>query len=146
MTNANRPRLAVLSLCLVAALVAAQPTRAESDNHAHGGSAQRVPGTDMDVNGRPLMPLPQSQVWQAPPVEQAPVYAAPPAYPAPVAHPRALNERRVAHVLQRQGFHRIRAIDVRGDRYVADARDGYGRPVRVVGSAYTGEVLNVRYR
>lgn len=163
MTKTNRHCLGVLSLCLTAALVAAQPTRAESDNHVHGAGTQRVPGTDMDQNGRPMPPLHIPHVYAPgvdtvqdvrviPPPTYVPphhVQAAPPVYVPPrghVAYRPALNERQVEHLLQRQGFHRIRDIDFSDGRYIAQARDGYGRPVRVAVSAHTGEILNVRYR
>ena len=159
MTNANRNRLAILSLCLTAALVAAQPTRAESDNHVHGGGTQRVPGTDMDQNGRPMPPLNTVHVY-APstygpqqygpqPVEPAPVYAPPPVavpYPGAVAPSPMLSERHIEHLLQRQGFNRVRDVGYHNGQYVARARDGYGRPVQIVGLAHTGQILNVQYR
>lgn len=61
-------------------------------------------------------------------------------------HRHFLSEDQVRWRLRHQGFHRIHDIDRERGRYTARARDGYGRPVFVVVSARTGEVLHVRYR
>jgi hypothetical protein len=57
-----------------------------------------------------------------------------------------LSEDQVRWRLRHQGFHRIHDIDRERGRYTARARDAYGRPVHVVVSARTGQVLHVRYR
>jgi hypothetical protein len=57
-----------------------------------------------------------------------------------------LSEDQVRWRLRNQGFHRIHDIDRNHGRYTARARDGHGRPVFVVVSARTGEVLSVRHR
>jgi hypothetical protein len=61
-------------------------------------------------------------------------------------HRHILSEDQVRWRLRNQGFHRVHDIDFRNGRYVATARDGYGRPVRVVVSARTGEILRVGHR
>lgn len=42
-------------------------------------------------------------------------------------------------------FNRVSGLDRRGDVYVARARDWRGRDVRIVASAYTGQVIDVDY-
>lgn len=64
----------------------------------------------------------------------------------PVAYRVAiLNERQIVWRLHRQGYQRIHDVDLRRGHYTARARDYYGRPVFLVVSAHTGEVLRARH-
>ncbi len=64
----------------------------------------------------------------------------------PVAFRAAiLNQHQIVRRLHRQGYQRIHDVDLRRGHYTARARDYYGRPVFLVVSAHTGEVLRARH-
>ena len=166
MTNLNRKRLAVLSLCLLAG-IAATPAMAEGDNYSR--PPVRLYGTDMDYNtGNPMPTIAQEQARLSPaPVYNpatgtttyyAPVYipqvqgAAPapvPVYTVPVApaayRPMALNQNQIETSLERQGYRRIKNVDFERGHFTARARDSWNRPVLLAVSAQTGQVLDIRY-
>ncbi|MEP3276055.1 MAG: hypothetical protein ABJN26_26565 [Stappiaceae bacterium] len=54
-----------------------------------------------------------------------------------------LNPHQIKRKLRRHGFHRFNSIRRRGDVFVVRAHERR-RPVKIVASAYTGEILRVR--
>lgn len=54
-----------------------------------------------------------------------------------------LNPHQIKRKLRRHGFHHFKSIRRRGDVFVVRAHDRR-RPVKIVASAYTGEILRVK--
>ena len=161
MTNMNNKRLAVLTFrtaaaagCLLAALAA--PALAEADDHRQPQASGRVVDVYDEFNRGPYgynpEPVHGQQPIYAPPVHAQPAYTPPVHAPHPgaVAYAPVLNENQIRQALRRQGYRRVGDIafadtDFGRGRYTARARDQRNRPVLLVVSAQTGQVLDQRF-